>query len=193
MKMLLAASAAALFLTAPFANATTIDFEDVVASSGGSATPNGYAGFNWDNAFTQNAIAFGGGYENAVVSGTNIIYGGFGLEMGFGLAAGSFTLNSLWVTTTLQDTATLLIRGLFEGVDIFDVTADISRTPTLFTLNWAGVDEIRLFGIGNAVLGVDDITFNERPVVNAIPLPASALLLGAGLAGLTLLRRRRAA
>jgi len=65
------------------------------------------------------------------------------------------------------------------------VIPNVSFTPELVTLNWAGVEQLSFTG-GNFFY-VNDIRVNEV----AVPEPASLLVFGSGLIGLAAVGSRR--
>lgn len=78
------------------------------------------------------------------------------------------------------------IAGLSGGVTLFTRDVVGATAAQIVTLGWSGLDEV-LFSVSPSG-AIDDIVTQIAPV----PLPAAAPLLGIGLLGLAVLRRRGA-
>lgn len=104
--------------------------------------------------------------------------------VGVDVGAAGMTIQAFDAANNLIDSDTVF--GIDVGIDQFftlSVTGD----------NIASVRMFQPFGGGDVIEGalLDDFTFDPVEVVDAVPEPASIMLLGAGIAALGVHRRRR--
>ena len=194
------------------AAALTITFDDVADTSGGfggTPIPNGYQGLNWTNwnllntaLFTTNFL---GGAPSGALPGTvsppNVAYNPAGGEAIFSSST-PFTFNSADLTALWNDNLQVTITGLLDGVTKDTITLSPSATAaTLETFNWANINEVDLLASGGTQhvgysgagtqVALDNLTITTSQVTT--PEPSTLAILGAGLAWLGVLRRRRKA
>ena len=176
------------------AEATVIGFE------GGSDPIFNYVGVNF---FINTPVSPRNGYDNvaAFTSSTWVAFNPSEVSPSDFFLAGSpidtFDLNS-FVIAGAWGTQTLLIEGLNDAGLLFSSSLAVSLTPTLFTPNWSGIDQLRI-SIGNDYVqaqglrgwgqhwALDNLTITQA---NAVPEPSALPLLALGLAGLCFSRRR---
>ena len=191
------------------AAATLITFDDLTDTSGGfGGTPiaNGYQGLNWTNwnvlntaGFTTNFGPNGG--QSGTVSPPNVAYNPTGGEAIFSSTT-PFTLNSADLTAFWNDGLQVTVTGLLGGVAKDTTTVTLSATaPTLETFNFANINEVDLLASGGTQhvgysgagtqVALDNLTITTSQVTT--PEPSSLAIVGSGLAGLGLARRRRKA
>jgi hypothetical protein len=195
MKQLLLASTAALIIAAfgfQPARATVLTFDDLLGNE--NPVPNGYGGFNWNNQTTVGSFdptAYGyqnTGYNCGTVSGRNVIfnYGGASpVEIALA-TTGTFTYIGAFFTAA-WGAETLSFTGLRNGV-VVDRSGNYNintTSPQFIDLDWTGIDELIISNTGQQ-WAMDNFTFTATPV----PEPATMALLGAGILGVGLLRRR---
>jgi PEP-CTERM motif len=174
------------------ARATVLTFDDLPGNE--NPVPNGYGGFNWNNQTTVGSLDSKAegfqntGYDYGTVSGSNVIfnYGGAS-PVAITLATpGTFTYIGAFFTGAWE-AETVSFTGLLHGT-VVDSSGAYNITTTsarLINLNWTGIDELIISNTGEQ-WAMDNFTFTATPV----PEPASMALLGAGLFGVGLLRRR---
>jgi hypothetical protein len=186
-------------VTASSAGAVTINFDGLGNSQSISS---GYNGFNWSNFFALNTTLQGvNGYSNGVVSPNNVAFNAFGNPASFSSAntADNFTLNSFYLTAAWNNGLNVLIQGFDDGNVVNSINLVVSTlSPTLFTLNWTGIDRILLTTSGGTNVGyggsgthfaMDNLVVNAS--VSAVPVPAALPLLATGLGALVAAGRRR--
>jgi hypothetical protein len=192
--------------------ALTITFDDLTDTSlgfGGTAIANGYQGLNWTNWSVLNTALFATNFLSGLPSGAlpgtvsppNVAYNPTGGEAIFSSST-PFTFNSADLTALWNDNLQVTVTGLLDGVTKDTITLSPSATAaTLETFNWANINEVDLLasggtqhvgysGAGTQVV-LDNLTITTSQV--ATPEPSTLAILGAGLAGLGVLRRRRKA
>lgn len=193
------------------ASAEVITFDDITDDGSGAGTiiSNGYAGLNWDNFRVMNAPAFTlnyglNGYQNGVVSGTNVAFNAFGYEA-VTSSGGTFTFDSAYFTGAWNDGLTISVLG-YNGASLIDSISFLvdSSGPVLQTFNWSGIDKLvfdssggtpnpNFPGIGSGVhFAMDNMSINS---VSPVPEPETyaMLLAGLGLMGFALYRRKNQA
>jgi PEP-CTERM motif len=181
----------AIALFAGTAHAATITFDEfAVAPDLSAPITNGYQGFNWTNFFANDAgpNSVGTGYLNGTVSEENTGINGFGSPASFS-SAGTFTLNSFYMSAAWLDGLTVRVVGRLNGGTVFSTSLLVDRSgPNLFVFNWSGINEVYLETSGGTPVpglfsqttqvAIDNIRVNET----AVPEPGTLLLLGSGLA-----------
>jgi hypothetical protein len=180
--------------------AATITFDDLSDNGLGTPIANGYQGLSWANWFVLDTPLFTAqvgpnGAATGTVSPPNIAFNGFGDLAIFNNNV--FTLNSADFTAFWHDNLQVTVIGKLNGITTDTITFGVSATaPTLETFNWTGINEVDLstgggthhagyLGEGTEV-AVDNLTITT-------PEPSTLAIVGAGLAGLGLARRRRKA
>jgi hypothetical protein len=181
------------------AHATVINFDS--GQSDLSAITPGYGGLNWSNFFARNSLSAPvSGYVAGAVSPLFSAYNGGGTPASF--SSGSlFMLGGFYLTPAWNDGLNVSIIGKAGGSTLFstDVVLIDIFTPLAVSLNWAGIDTVEFRSSGGTLhpdlsgsgthFALDDLTINET--FGQVPEPSTWLLMGAGLAVLPLLRRKR--
>ena len=112
-----------------------------------------------------------------------------------------FTFNGAYLTAAWNDNMSIQVVGYRNNVVVYTQTKIISDdVATYFAFNYLNVDRVTFRSFGGVDAGtpgagswvaMDNVTFNEA--IAAVPEPVSLALIGLGLAGLALSRRRTAA
>jgi hypothetical protein len=107
-----------------------------------------------------------------------------------------FTFTSAYITGAWNSGLNITIQG-FNGATMVDSETIVvsSTAPTLETFNWSGLTEVTFNSFGGTPnptydgfgtqFALDNLTINAPT-----PEPSGSLLVGVGLAALTLLRKR---
>jgi len=202
----------AMVLAAPIAHAqTTVNFDDLGPSLGaGAALPDPYKGLVWIATNTMGWMTQGNTVYTDVVcrSQANCGYNGFGGISGLTSAA-PITLNG-WIrqwnwTGNTGSATSVLIEALNAGGTVVG-TQNITLSGSYQAFNMTSLfTTLRFTPTGGTGLGcggptncgyflIDDLTINPSvtpPTPGVVPEPSTYALLGTGLAGLLVMRRRR--
>lgn len=177
----------------------------VVSPPFGTLAPGGAAGTNYiafgvdytfggvEGVFSDPPLAFGG------VNGSNVV------DLLAPVDGRIVLLNT--ATQGLTDFVSVLAGGSAAGallLEVFDIGGGLLGSATnpggvsTFSVNNAGVFNIASFRVSTPVgdtFGVRQVTINDPvaagPPVESVPVPATAMILGAGLAGLAGVGSRR--
>lgn len=182
------------FSFAPLANATTITFWGGLDSF-----------FSYSNVAHMTSPASNNGYASvqAYTSSTNIVRNGI-----WGNPKSSFTMSSpgtfdltSFVIAGAFGSQTITVEGLRDSSTLYTKLLNINTTAQLFSpTGWNGIDQFNIIlgnnfentggGIG-PMWALDDIVLTENVGTNPVPEPATMLLFGVGLLGLTGIYRRK--
>src|SRR4051812_25545453 len=127
------------------AYATVLTFDDLPGP--GSAVPNGYGGFNWNNQATVGSLNTRGysknSYSYATVSPVNVIYNWYGSSpVDIKSTNGSaFTYNGAYFTSAWS-AQNVSFTGLLNGtvVDTSGSYAINTTSPLWIELDWSGIN-----------------------------------------------------
>lgn len=214
-KILASALAAGLISISAGANAGVLNFDTLTGSVGGSPFSD-YEGFLWSNFFALDpdsspATYSGSGYSAGRVSEPNVAFNGVDPTTGVNQATvrrnggGNFVFNGGYFSGAWRNGLEVTLEGLMGGQVTVSKTITVGITNPLaahwFDFDW-NIDELRITSSGGSKASsdldgdgtqfvLDNFTFNEQRT--SVPEPGALALLGIGLAGLGLTRRRRAA
>jgi hypothetical protein len=189
MKRIFKLLAASIVFASNCASATPFGF----AADSGIFITQGYAGFNygggwgplsWVNdtripissSFGINPVPLGAAWSNGATS-LSLTSSTFGQTFNIG----SVDLNSV-------QSGPVYIYGFLNGDIANSWTGMLVKHPdyTRVMLNWANIDEFHI------THGANLLVTNIDTELTSVPEPASAALLGLGIAGIALMRRRKA-
>ncbi len=195
MNILRKATLATLFAaTGAPAPAAVIDFDDIAFPGCCTYLVPGYAGFAWSGG--EGAISWVVGEQNATPdfpgakahSGSNYAWSNGGTSLSLRAAGGgTFDLASLWARGGYGDMV-YNITAFRGGVAVASDTVDATTDDACEFLGFEDVDAVTLTGSGGNLL-IDDIDTGRA--TGAVPEPAGAVLMLAGLGAIGVAGRRR--
>ncbi|TAH45313.1 MAG: PEP-CTERM sorting domain-containing protein [Betaproteobacteria bacterium] len=209
-KILASALAAGLISISAGANAGVLTFEGLNGNAPGIGFSD-YGGLLWSNFFALNPDTStdynGSGYSTGRVSTPNVAFNGQGDLASVKTSDGSnFLFNGGYFSAAWRTGLEVTIEGLIDNI-VTRTTKIVVGVPTAggaarVDFDWT-IDELRITSTGGQkastdLLGdgtqfvLDNFTFNEQRN-NNVPEPGALALLGIGLVGLGLTRRRRSA
>jgi len=187
------------------AAAAVIDFE-TASPYWYSEINDGYAGYNWDNAWAMHEFsllivfptATGSGYD----TGTTGQYGAYNAnanDLSVSVDSGTFDLGAVDLTAAWTTGLDITVTGLLNGTTQYQQTVQVDHTaPTNFDFSFLGIDELIFSSSGGTAnpafpfdgshFVMDNISLNYSP---SVPEPGTLSLLVAGLAGLGMRWRKR--
>jgi hypothetical protein len=195
-RFLIASLLSACAFAAANANASVLTFDDIPGAAQNRYGAIGtYAGYvfgstgdvnqmDWIDTVTSNEF-----YNRGAVSGDfTMLNNNGGAAVIRKANGGAFTFGGLWAENWLDwDTAAGSLQGYLGGQLVW--TSDVTlggESFTWFAGTAGNIDELRI-DFGEAQFLVDNLELNDAA---AVPLPPTPALMGIGLAGLMLLRRR---
>ncbi|KAI5916021.1 MAG: PEP-CTERM sorting domain-containing protein [Proteobacteria bacterium] len=208
-KILASALAAGLISISTGANAGLLTFDTLPGDAPGVAFSD-YGGLLWSNFFAlnpDNSTDYNGsGYSTGRVSTPNVAFNGNGAPASVRTSDGSnFLFNGGYFSAAWHTGLEVTLEGLIDGA-VTKSTKIVVGIPSIgnasrFDFDWT-IDELRITSTGGVQAStdlagdgthfvLDNFTFNEQRT--SVPEPGALALLGIGLAGLGLTRRRRAA
>lgn len=158
--------------------------------------PNGYQGFNWNNFAYVNPVGFGlsgTGYDYGTVSSPNVAFNNAGNPASVSVASGQFDFKSAYLTGAWRNGLNILVEGFLGGVSKYSQTVTVNSTsPTKFSFNYLGIDNLRFTSSGgvNAGYGSSNRQF-ALDNFEAAPVPEPTTMLGSLVVGGFLVNRSR--
>ena len=180
---------AALLLHVVPAGATVLDFEGLTTTSA-TPLPTSYGGFTWDTGwYLYSQIDYttpthSGNYGIVNNSGTN--------PLGVSISSSTpFDFNGAWLAGWDFNAPSQIKAQGFDAANNLVaetpfMTIDVNSNKYL-SANFDDVTRVNF--VGGQYFTIDDFTFNES-TSNPVPEPSTFLLLGGGVIGTFLLRRR---
>lgn len=137
--------------------------------------------------------------SNLIKTTNNVLFNRFGTPA-FLSSATPFTFNSAYITAAWYDGLQVDVTGSLAGNTLFSITIAPSATaPTLYTFNWAGIDQVTFNSYGGTPnsgyvtasttqIAIDNFTYSNS-VLTPVPFEFDATLGLSVLGGGFLLRK----
>ncbi len=186
---------AVLALVAATASASVVTFEQPITTTASGFTTQGY-----DFDVQTNHYHLEGGSRFGTDSATTSLiiddYLGDNSLTLKSIGGGFFNLNAFDIVSASADfgSTTVQILGALAGggsVSLTYTDPDLNTFETVL-LGWTNLASVTFNGIGNSGAGLNFFRLDNVDVGAAVPEPVSAALLGLGLAGIGLSRKRSA-
>ncbi len=188
--VMMVAVALLVFGTAAGAKATVLTFDDISTSSSGIPILDGYGGLNWANMWVLDSSSRVDGYKNGTVSLDNVAFNGFG-DMATVTSVSSFDFSGAYLTGAWTNGLSIDVFGYSGAILLYSQTVVVDTlAPTWFGFNYLGIDKLTFNsygGSGGTQFAMDNFIFNGAAPV---PEPSTMILLGAGLVGLVVFRKK---
>jgi hypothetical protein len=171
-----------LFATPSFAS--IVNFEDVSSGTFGSFTSGGF-----DFAFFG-VIDDSWGHGAHSKSASNFAYGfccSLGQDSMTKNGGGIFNLIGGWFGNLQGATDSFTVHGFLGASEIYTQTLNVNGTTSYISMNFLGVDKVLFDSNFSSNLTLDDLE-----TTTSVPEPATLLLMGIGLLGTVVARKRLA-
>jgi hypothetical protein len=189
---------------------TILTFDDIWENpnSIGGLSPE-YGGLEWGNLIVGNYndsdnsnLYVNTGFQNGAVSDGFIAWPNFGGPIDIESINGTFDFIGVYITSGYHVDMNVTVAGYLNEVLLYTTTVVTNNsTPTYFSFNYLGIDELSIISFG----GILDEPFSDRDISNRyaildnfaynetapVPEPSTIVLLSTGLLGLVGASRKR--
>lgn len=197
--LLLAVSVMALFSIAGPASGAVLTFEGLSTEGiyNSALVPQGYGGLDWSKICVMNSTeADLSGFTNGVVSADNVAFNSFGRPAEISSTT-PFNFEGVYLTGLWNNNLKIDVTGYRGTQKVYASTVVVDvYTPRWFEFDYLEIDRLVFKSYGGAPayggrgnnFVMDDFTFSRTLPT---PEPSTFVLLGLGLAGIAVLKKRK--
>ena len=129
-----------------------LTFDDTGTGSG-TPIPNGYGGLDWSNMYHLDGTDLpytSSGYENGIVSDTDVAYNAFGNNGTITKSStGTFDFAGTYASAAWRDGLQVMFTGYADDSQLYSVTKSVDHTgPNWYALKFTGIDTLKIFTSG---------------------------------------------
>jgi hypothetical protein len=172
------------------ASAAVLDFEDLYPGHEyGGLIPTGYQGFSWSSSswWLTKYLEPNTGFEYGTIDSVSL-FTGYADDLSLTDADGAFDFFGAFITSAFDSDEQVVVEGWRDGLQVYqEEITTYNDQAYWFDFSFTNIDTLwfRPPSLGSPIV-IDDVTLTAT----AVPVPATVLLLGAGLVGIVGFRRK---
>ncbi|MEE4355793.1 MAG: PEP-CTERM sorting domain-containing protein [Desulfococcaceae bacterium] len=168
--------------------AAVLTFDDISETDRWKYIPDGYGGFEWENAGISGKYRNpGSGYDNGTVSGEYSAFNPYAKIITVSRQS-LFDFTGIYVTSAFYDFQEIMFTGYSEGAELYQATVTAGySSPVWSDFSFYGIDTLIIETVSDTdprtyidnYFVLDNFTWEESSA--PVPEPSTLILLSAGL------------